>query len=105
MSLIDSDALPAEPLDALRELAVSEAELDELRHRQVAQARRSGATWEDIGDALGMSRQSAWEYFAKRASERLKTSAEANGDLSEDQATELAVNEVRATRRQPRKAQ
>ena len=103
--MIDSDALPAEPLDALRELALSEAELDDLRHRQVAQARRDGATWEDIGEALGMSRQSAWEYFAKRASERLEASAGSNSDLTDAQATELSVDEVRAARRQRHKAE
>jgi len=97
MSLIISDALPVEPLDALRELARSELELDELRRRQVVEARHAGATWEDIGDALGMSRQSAWEYFAKRAGDRLKASAQRN-DLSEDEAMELANDEVRAAR-------
>ncbi|MGB7236970.1 MAG: hypothetical protein WBD41_13425 [Rhodococcus sp. (in: high G+C Gram-positive bacteria)] len=100
MSLIVAGALPVEPLDALRELTRSEAELDELRRIQVTEARRTGATWEQIGDALGMSRQSAWEYFAKRASERLDASAQANGDLSEEQAMELAVDEARVVRRQ-----
>lgn len=104
MSLIDSDALPAEPLDALRELAVSEAEIDELRRHQVAQARRSGATWEVIGEALGMSRQSAWEYFAKRGSERLEASA-SSSQLSEDEAMELALDEVQSVRRQSREAE
>ena len=30
----------------------------------VATARRLGATWAQVGDALGMTRQSAWERFA-----------------------------------------
>lgn len=99
MSLIAADALPAEPLDALRELTRSETELDELRRQHVAAARRRGATWEEIGDALGMSRQSAWEYFAKRATSRLASSARANTDLSEEEAMKIAVEEVRAVRR------
>lgn len=80
----------------------TEAELDELRRRQVAEARRSGATWDEIGNALGMSRQAAWEYFAKRASDHLEEMARANSDLTEDQAMELAVEEVRAVRRERR---
>jgi hypothetical protein len=38
---------------ALRRLA------DELEHRNVALARRRGWSWEQIGDALGISRQAA----------------------------------------------
>ena len=30
----------------------------------VVQARATGASWTDIGDALGISRQAAWERFA-----------------------------------------
>lgn len=102
MSVIDSNALPGAPLDALRELARTEAELDDIRRHQVAEARRTGATWDQIGDALGMSRQGAWEYFAKRAQDRLAESAAVNEDLSEDEAMELAVEEVRAVRRERR---
>ena len=32
----------------------------------VAEARTQGATWQGIGDALGITRQSAWERFGKR---------------------------------------
>jgi hypothetical protein len=31
----------------------------------VNKARSSGATWSDIGQALGVTRQSAWERFAR----------------------------------------
>jgi len=102
MSVIDSTALPGAPLDALRELARTEAELDDIRRHQVAEARRAGATWDQIGDALGTSRQGAWEYFAKRAQDRLAESAAANADLSEEEAMELAVEEMRAVRRERR---
>lgn len=104
MSVLDSTALPGAPLDALRELARAEAELDGIRRHQVAEARRAGATWGQIGDALGMSRQGAWEYFAKRAQDRLAESAAANEDLSEEEAMELAVEEMRAVRRERRTA-
>lgn len=99
MSLISVDALPAEPLEALSELARSKEELDELRRLQVAAARASGASWEQIGEALGMTRQSAWEHFAKRARSDLAATAALNTDLSEEEAMAIAVEEVRSVRR------
>ncbi len=102
MSLIASDSLPVEPLDALREVSRSEVELDELRWNQIAAARDAGASWAAIGEALGVSRQSAWEYFTRRASSELAASVAENADLSDDEAMDLAVEEVRAVRRSRR---
>ena len=99
MSLISADSLPAEPLDALREVSRSEVELEELRWKQIAAARDAGASWAEIGEALGISRQSAWEYFTRRASIGLAANVAANADLSEDEAMDLAVEEVRDVRR------
>ena len=99
MNLIATELLPAEPLHALREVARSEAELDELRWEQIAAARDAGASWAQVGEALGVSRQSAWEYFTRRASKALATNVVSNTDLSEDEAMNLAVEEVRAVRR------
>lgn len=99
MSLIATDALSDEPLDALRELALSEVELDELRWNKIAAARDAGASWAQVGEALGVSRQSAWEYFTRRAREELAANVEASASLSEEEATNLAVEEVRSSRR------
>ena len=33
------------------------------RRNAVAQARKSGLSWEDIGRALDMTKQAAWEQF------------------------------------------
>ena len=85
MSLIAADSLPVEPLDVLREVARSEAQLDELRWKQIAAARDAGASWAAIGEALGVSRQSAWEYFTRRVTTELAANVE-NSDLSEDEA-------------------
>jgi len=98
VSLIAADELPVEPLEALRQVARSEAELDELRWNQIAAARDAGASWAAIGEALGVSRQSAWEYFTRRVRDDLAANV-ADSDLSEDEAMELAVEEVRAARR------
>lgn len=102
MSLIAADSLPVEPLDALREVSRSEVELDELRWKQIAAARDAGASWAAIGEALGVSRQSAWEYFTRRASTELAANVAENIDLSDDEAMDLAVDEVRAVRRSRR---
>jgi hypothetical protein len=102
MGVIVTDELPADPLDALRALTRTEAELDELRREQVAAARDAGATWEQVGEALGMSRQSAWEYYAARTRSEIAANAAANADLSDDDAMDLAVEEVRAVRRRQR---
>lgn len=101
MSLIAADLLPVEPLDALREVSRSETELDELRWNQIAAARDTGASWAAIGEALGVSRQSAWEYFTRRVSTELAANVEKSG-MSDDEAMELAVEEVRAVRRSRR---
>ena len=105
MGVISVQALPADPLDALRELSRGEAELDRLRVERVRAARAAGASWEQVGEALGVTRQSAWEHFTARARGELAESAEANTELSDDEAIALAVDEVRSTRarRRPRR--
>ncbi len=102
MGVIVADKLPADPLEALRALARTAAELDELRRQQVAAARAAGATWEQVGEALGMSRQSAWESYAARTRDEIAANAAGNTELSEDDAMDLAIEEVRAVRRRRR---
>ncbi len=103
MGVITADALPADPLEALRELARSEPELERLRRDKVLAARSAGATWEQVGNALGVSRQSAWEYFTARVREDLAANVKANAELSEDEAMQMAVDEVRSVRRRRRR--
>lgn len=98
VSLIDIDELPREPLEALRLVARSEAELDELRWNQIAAARDAGTSWAAIGEALGVSRQSAWEYFTRRVREDLAANVARSG-LTEDEAMDIVLDEVRASRR------
>jgi hypothetical protein len=59
---------------------------------------RCWASWAEIGDALGVSRQSAWEYFTRRLRSDLSANV-GRSDLTEDEAMELVVEEVRATHR------
>ena len=98
MDVITPGALPAAPLDALRELTRCEHELEELRRDRVKAARASGASWKQVGEVLGMTERSAWEYFSRDIRAVVASTAEANRELGEDEAVELAVEEVRALR-------
>ncbi len=98
MSLVAENESVTEPLEALRQVARSEAELDEFRWQQIAAARDDGASWTEIGEALGVSRQDAREHFARRVRDQLAANVDAS-DLTEDEALELAIEDVRAERR------
>ena len=56
-----------DPLGVLRIVAKYRSLLDEVSHKAVATARGMGISWEEIAEALGTSRQSAWERFRKSA--------------------------------------
>ena len=99
--MIEVDSLPTDPLEALRELARADAELEALRRERVEAARSQGATWDQIGESLGMSRQSAWEYYTREMRRVLDESA-AGSDLDEDEAMWVATEEVTRVRRRRR---
>ena len=53
------------PLDFLRELTkCTQGLVENLEQTAVATAREQGHTWDEIGLALGVSRQAAWGRFA-----------------------------------------
>jgi hypothetical protein len=52
------------PLEGLCESAGLARAVDKLQRHLVQQARDAGRTWTEIGEALGVSRQSAWQRFA-----------------------------------------
>ena len=53
-----------EVLAHLSDLASASAELEERLAAAVNEARLVDATWEQIGLALGVTRQSAWQRFS-----------------------------------------
>lgn len=53
------------PLDALQDLTDLRAAFDRLERLLVAEARRGKWTWEEIGGALGVSRQAAHRRHAR----------------------------------------
>jgi len=54
----------AELLDHLPRVAAASAQVEQQLTGWVRQARGRGLTWTRIGEALGMTRQSAWERFS-----------------------------------------
>lgn len=59
------------PLDVLRAVGTYQRYLAAVEDQAVKTARALGHTWEEIGRALGVSRQAAWERF--RRPDRLET--------------------------------
>lgn len=49
---------------AIESLDVVAVAADRVRAALVSEMRSAGATWEDVGEALGCSRQAAWERYA-----------------------------------------
>lgn len=74
--------LAADPdiLKALHAIDCLSDEAAALRTRAVKAAREQGATWEDIGIALGgISRQAAWDRFRALGSDTEDPPKETNG--------------------------
>jgi hypothetical protein len=101
VKVIDVGSLPADPLEALRELFRADVELEALRRERVEAARRQGASWDEIGESLGMARQSAWEYYTRVTRRALDESA-AGSDLDQGRAMRVAIEEVGRVRRRRR---
>lgn len=59
----------ADLLGKLPRIASVAAQVEGGLQRWVSEARRRGSSWADIGEALGMSRQSAWERFSHHENE------------------------------------
>lgn len=58
-------AAEGEPADGLRAAVVLRRLADRVEADQVGAARRLGWTWEQIGDALGVSRQAVHKKYRK----------------------------------------
>ena len=52
------------PTDALRECCRAEAALEKAMRQTVSNAREAGRSWTEIGDALGVTKQTAWQRFS-----------------------------------------
>jgi hypothetical protein len=52
------------PLDGLREACRLSTAVDKLTRESVQRAREAGHSWTQIGEALGVTKQSAWERYS-----------------------------------------
>jgi hypothetical protein len=52
------------PLDALRECCRAETALEKAMWQTVRMAREAGHSWAEIGFALGVTKQTAWQRFS-----------------------------------------
>jgi predicted transcriptional regulator len=70
------------PLDAIRGITECLHGIESGLKANVARARSAGHSWQEIADALGVSRQSAWERFAESdEEERLRVIHDVMGSL------------------------
>ena len=102
MSYFLAAALPSDPVSAIRNLTEREQELETLRYELVKQARLDGHSWEVIAAALGVSRQSAWQYYASRILKEFEQEENRPSGRPGSEADDLAVSETRAVRRRRR---
>jgi FixJ family two-component response regulator len=58
------------PLEKIKVLTVRMADLEAARERAVAAAMTAGATWAQIGEALGVSAQAAHKRYRWAASQQ-----------------------------------
>jgi hypothetical protein len=62
----------ANPLEVLDAASQFQRYFDVVQGAAVRAARGAGSTWDEIGQALGVSRQAAWERFATSEHEQLR---------------------------------
>lgn len=89
----------ADPLGQLRGLRAADKQLEVWQREAIARAREHGASWSQIGDALGITKQAAWKLYNEDVRELLTEIRQRSG-LSDEQAQRLA-DEERAARARP----
>jgi hypothetical protein len=62
----------ADALEVLRVAAQFQRYFDAVQGAAAKAARGEGSTWDEIGQALGVSRQAAWQRFATSEHEQLR---------------------------------
>ena len=85
-----------DPLGQLRGLRAATHQLDAWQREAIARARERGASWSDIGDALGVTKQAAWSSYNQDVRDALSTARGRSG-LDDEDAQQLA-DEVRTER-------
>ncbi|MGI9016975.1 MAG: hypothetical protein ACR2HR_07720 [Euzebya sp.] len=101
-SSVSIDSPSGDALDVLGALSSMTEQITRWRRQAVAHARIQGRSWAEIGAALGMSRQAAWEQFSADIDTMLDEIRD-QSDLAEAEAVALANDEIRQMRVDRRK--
>jgi hypothetical protein len=64
VTLTLSDDWKDDPLRVIAGISEGAKALEKWQRKAVNAARQQGRTWDEIGDASGVSRQAAWERFS-----------------------------------------
>jgi hypothetical protein len=83
-----ADLPPVAALDALRANAELVGMLSAQRWIAMKAAREQGATLEQIGQVLGVSRQSAWEFLHRKIAEQQRRQGSARGEENDRAQTD-----------------
>lgn len=70
------------PLMALQAIAQARSLMDKVERDAVLRAREMGATWKDLGSALGVTRQTMIKRYGRESTERLKRDHSGNNAAS-----------------------
>ena len=87
----------AEALANLRDSAVHQTEISCLG-LEIRSAASAGASWHQIVEAIGIDRTDAWEQLRQDVGSAIEQNALSSEALSEAEAMEIAVAEVKAVR-------
>ena len=91
---------PTAMLDALRKAERCDVPLTEPCRELMRAARLSGASWDQIGDAVGLTGAQARSRFVRSSAAASISSGNSADNLVDDELMELAVTESKAARRQ-----
>ena len=99
-SAIDIDSVvhsAPEALDALGDIERTMRSLELAKIRLIGAAQRHGASWDEIGSAMEVSRQAAWEKYRDRVRGLLDVTA-ARASHSEAETLQSAATVLREVR-------
>jgi hypothetical protein len=100
---IDTVRSAPQALGALGDVERTMRALELAKIRLIAAAQRHGASWDEIGSAMEVSRQAAWEKYRDRVRSLLDVTA-ARATQSEAEILESAASVLREVRgRRPRR--
>jgi len=86
-----------EALGALGDIERTMRSLEFAKIRLIGAAQRHGASWDEIGSAMAVSRQAAWEKYRDRVRDLLDVTAARAGN-SEEESLESAATVLREVR-------